>query len=408
MKKTILLTVGLSATAMLAACGDDQGTDDNTEQLFIKTSIFPYQDWTTAIGGDYVDVENIVPAGADAHTYEPTPQEMIEVADADLFIYNGAELEPFADSILSAIENQDVHILEGSAQTHLIASDHDHDHGDEHDHSPLINEGDLQVNGIQDHYHSDDSATLSVDDEGDWHWYTSTDNENWDRVTEEPTNEYSFTTNHNGLHVQAVQYDENEEVIATSDTVQIIIDDHDEHDHNHGDYDPHVWLDPIRSIEIAQSIRDTLTELMPEQEDYFNENFQALEAQFHELDEAFVDTVETATHDTFIVSHAGYGYWEQRYGLNQIGIAGISPTSEPSQTELIQTVEKAQELGLHYVLFEPNITPRVSEIVQDHLDAEALQIHPLESLTEEDKENDEDYFSLMRSNVETLEQALNE
>ncbi|GAF23253.1 zinc ABC transporter, periplasmic-binding protein ZnuA [Bacillus sp. JCM 19047] len=207
------------------------------------------------------------------------------------------------------------------------------------------------------------------------------------------------------MQVKAIQYDEEDTIISTSDTVLILIDDHD--DHHHGDQDPHVWLDPIRSIEIAQSIRDTLTELLPEQEEYFNENFQTLEAQFHELDEAFIDLVETAQGDSFIVSHAGYGYWQQRYGLKQIGIAGISPTSEPSQTELIQTVEAAQELGLTYVFFEPNITPRVAEIVQDHLEAEALLIHPLESLTEEDKENGEDYFSLMYQNVNALEKALN-
>ncbi len=407
MKKTCLRSLGLVALVMVTACGNNQGADEDNDQLLIKTSIFPYEDWTKAIGGDFVNVENIVPTGADAHTYEPTPQEMIEVAEADLFIYNGAELEPFADSILSAIENQSVHVLEGSAQTHLIESDHDHEHDhDEHTHvSPIVEEGDTEIKGLQDHYHSGDSVTLSVEDDSEWVWYTRTDNEDWEQASEEPSTSFTLPADQDNLQVKAIQYDEEDTVISTSDTVLILIDDHD--DHHHGDQDPHVWLDPIRSIEIAQSIRDTLTELLPEQEDYFNENFQTLEAQFHELDEAFVDLVETSQGDRFIVSHAGYGYWQQRYGLKQIGIAGISPTSEPSQTELIQTVETAQELGLRYVFFEPNITPRVAEIVQDHLEAEALLIHPLEALTEEDKENNEDYFSLMYQNVNALEKALN-
>ncbi|AIC93843.1 metal ABC transporter substrate-binding protein [Shouchella lehensis] len=310
MKKTCLRSLGLVALVMVTACGNNQGADEDNDQLLIKTSIFPYEDWTKAIGGDFVNVENIVPTGADAHTYEPTPQEMIEVAEADLFIYNGAELEPFADSILSAIENQSVHVLEGSAQTHLIESDHDHEHDhDEHTHvSPIVEEGDTEIKGLQDHYHSGDSVTLSVEDDSEWVWYTRTDNEDWEQASEEPSTSFTLPADQDNLQVKAIQYDEEDTVISTSDTVLILIDDHD--DHHHGDQDPHVWLDPIRSIEIAQSIRDTLTELLPEQEDYFNENFQTLEAQFHELDEAFVDLVETSQGDRFIVSHAGYGYWQ--------------------------------------------------------------------------------------------------
>lgn len=110
--------------------------------------------------------------------------------------------------------------------------------------------------------------------------------------------------------------------------------------------------------------------------------------------------------DTFIVSHAGYGYWEERYGFNQIGIAGISPTNEPSQSQLVQTIDHAEELGLNYVLFEPNITPAVAEVVQSEIGAEALTIYPLEALTDEDVANDEDYFSLMHKNVETLRTVL--
>ncbi|GAF23252.1 zinc ABC transporter, periplasmic-binding protein ZnuA [Bacillus sp. JCM 19047] len=183
MKKTYLRSLGLVALVMVAACNSNQGADEDSDQLHIKTSIFPYEDWTKAIGGDFVNVENIVPAGADAHTYEPTPQEMIEVAEADLFIYNGAELEPFADSILSAIENQSVHVLEGSAQTHLI--DSDHDHSEHTDASPIAEEGDTKLNGLQDHYHSGDSLTLSVEEDGEWVWYTRTDDEDWEQASEE-------------------------------------------------------------------------------------------------------------------------------------------------------------------------------------------------------------------------------
>lgn len=403
----------LSTVSLLGACSNTgENTREVDEPLMIKTSIFPYEDWTKKIGGDYVEVSNIVPVGADAHTYELTPQEMIKVAESDVFIYNGAELEPFAQSIVSAIDGHDVATLEATTQTHLIGGNHSHeDHGnDEHEETTHSHDDyDVLIEGIEDHYHTGDAVSLSVQEPGEWFWYTkeaSASEEDWTRIQDEPASELEIEASDATQQIKAIQYNDEEEVDLTSNIVSISIDDH--HGHNHGDEDPHVWLDPLRSIEIASSIRDLLVDLMPEQADYFNDNFIELEEQFHLLDEEFRTVAETADHDTFIVSHAGYGYWENRYGIKQIGIAGISPTSEPSQTELIETVELATSLGLQYVVFEPNITPSVAEVVQNQLNAEALFIHPLEALTQEDQANDADYFSLMYDNLDTLKIALND
>ena len=53
-----------------------------------------------------------------------------------------------------------------------------------------------------------------------------------------------------------------------------------------------------------------------------------------------------------------------------------------------------------------NVTPKVAEIIQKEINAEPLYLHNLESLTKEDRKNGEDYFSLMRKNLETLDKAL--
>ncbi|XOQ15538.1 MAG: ABC transporter substrate-binding protein [Shouchella clausii] len=453
------------ASASLLALGACQPADESQsgpseeDTITVYTTIFPYEDWTKKIGGEFVEVENIVPVGADAHTYEPTPQTMIDVAEADAFIYNGASLEAFADKITSAVEDHDVVTLEASAATDLIASSHDHDHGhdhgnehddghdhddhnheaedehdhhnhegeDGHDHDHHDNEGEAgdiataTIDGLADHYHSGDTVELtaqSPENSDHWHWYTlaaggdAADPDAWEVVPDNHSDVYTGTAEEDGIQIIARQFDDDHHVIAESEPVTIQIDDHEEeggsHDgHHHGDQDPHVWLDPIRSIEMAEAIKDMLVELKPEQEAYFNDNFETLKAQFEELDTQMQEMVNDASVDTFIVSHAGYGYWEERYGIKQIGIAGISSTDEPSQTQLVETVETAKELGLHYVVFEPNITPSVAKVVQDHLGAEALTIHPLEALTQEDEQADADYFSIMENNIETLRTALN-
>ncbi|WP_059106098.1 metal ABC transporter solute-binding protein, Zn/Mn family [Shouchella shacheensis] len=461
MKKSI--ATASVAVLFLNACSN-AGTDSSNEaeeeqgseeKLTIMTSIFPLEDWTKKIGGDYVDVANVVPVGADAHTYEPTPNEMMAVTDADAFIYNGAGVEAFADSIVNAVENEGVEILEASDGVELIEDSHDHDHShdrddhehddhshehdeehddhsheDDHEHDDHSHEddhehgetgaGSVDIDGLSDHYHSGDDVQLSASEEeesghDDWHWYTLApdedpeDEEAWEVVPDNGTDTYEGTAEEEGQQIKAKLFGDDHEVVAQSEPVTIAIDDHeDDHDHGHehGDYDPHVWLDPVLSVGMAEQIKDLLVDMMPEQEEYFEENFETLKAEFGELDQEFQELAEQATIDTFIVSHAGYGYWEERYGINQMGIAGISPTNEPSQSQLVETIEQAEELGLEHVLFEPNITPAVAETVQDHLGAEALHIHPLEALTEEDVEAGADYFSLMKDNIETLRTVL--
>lgn len=185
--------------------------------------------------------------------------------------------------------------------------------------------------------------------------------------------------------------------------------DHDDgHDHDHGDHDPHVWLDPIRSIELAENIKNLLVDLKPEEETLFNENFETLKMELEELDKEFSAELEAASGNHFIVSHAAYGYWEEAYGVHQIAVSGLSPTQEPSQKELQTIVETAEEYGLKHVFFEQNITTKIAEVVRDEIGAETLRLHNLSVLTDEDIENDENYFTLMRHNLEQLHTALHE
>ncbi|MFG6150252.1 metal ABC transporter solute-binding protein, Zn/Mn family [Halobacillus sp. B23F22_1] len=328
-----IVIISLSACSGEETGGSGSEEESQEEELKVFTTVYPLQFFTEQIAGDAASVESILPPGTDPHTYEPTTKEMIEFAEADAFIYNGAGLEPYADNISESIESEDVQILEASQGIDLEA--HAHNHEDEHDHE----EGES---------HEDDHA-----------------------------------------HDEDIHEEEQE-------------------GHNHGDEDPHVWLDPVRSIEMAENIKDTLVELNPEQEESFNENFEKLKENLQNLDEDFHTQIESLPGNEIIVSHEAYGYWEKNYGIEQIAVSGLSPENEPSQKEVQNIVETAEAHGLNYVLFEQNITPRVADVVRKEIDAETLRIHNLSVLTEEDIENNEDYFTLMERNLEVLSTALSE
>ncbi|CDQ20683.1 metal ABC transporter solute-binding protein, Zn/Mn family [Halobacillus karajensis] len=319
---------------VLAACGEEkttsresqQGEQESKEELKIFTTVYPLQFFTEQIAGGAASVESILPPGSDPHTYEPTTKEMIAIAEADAFIYNGAGLEPYANQISDSIESEDVQILEASNGIDL--EEHVHNHAGE---------------GAGDDPHTHE------EEEGH----------------------------------------------------------HDEEDgHHHGDEDPHIWLDPLRSIQMAEHIKGTLVELLPEQEEAFNKNFEALKGKLEDLDQEFHTEIEGLPGNKMIVSHAAYGYWEQAYGIEQLAISGLSPTNEPSQKEVQTIIDLAEEYGLNHVFFEQNVTPKVGEVVREEISAEILRIHNLSVLTEEDIQNKEDYFSIMQHNLKALTKAL--
>lgn len=181
--------------------------------------------------------------------------------------------------------------------------------------------------------------------------------------------------------------------------------EHADDEHSHGDYNPHIWLDPIRMIDMSNIIKAKLIELNPDNKELYSKNFKALKKDLLTLDKQFHETLQSKDNKEILVSHAAYGYWEERYGIEQIAISGLSSSDEPSQKELTQIIDKAKEDNINYVIFEQNGSDRVSKIIQEQIGAKALQIHNLSVLTEDDIKNDEDYFSLMKHNLKVLDKA---
>ncbi|MEK3991573.1 metal ABC transporter solute-binding protein, Zn/Mn family [Robertmurraya sp. FSL R5-0851] len=183
---------------------------------------------------------------------------------------------------------------------------------------------------------------------------------------------------------------------------------HEEEDgHNHGDVDPHVWLDPIYSISLAEEIKEQLLEKLPNNKEQIEENFAALEKELQQLNEDFTEVTSTAKHKEFLVSHAAFGYWSERYGLEQISVSGLASTNEPTQKELETIIAEAEEHDLHYIFFEQNVSSKLTEIVQKEIGAEPLTLHNLSTLTDADVKDERTYFTIMKDNLEALQTALN-
>ena len=451
---TAFLMIGCSSTE------EDPANANNSDKLTVYTSVYPFQYAVEQIGGDSVEAKTVYPPGADAHTYEPTSKDMTAIADSDAFIFIGDGMEGFATSAADALANQDVELIEigkyeelfhghggdhhddgnhdhsddnedghdHGEDTHEHDEDHEHDgsehnHGNEHEHdteddhdhdghshgttsdSHEENSVSITIDGLAGHYHTGDSiqliAHLSEESDHDhWHWYTLEPGaDDWETVPDNGTATFGGEATIDGQQIKAVLFGDDHEVVAESEVVTISIDDHT------GDHDPHLWIDPLRMIEISRIIKDELIALNPDAEADYNVNFEALEAELLALDEEFSELLATKENKYIMVPHAAYGYWEERYGVKQIAISGLSTSQEPSQKQLTEVISQAEEHNLDYILYEQNSPNRLSEVIQEQIGAKDLTIHNLSVLTDEDIKNKEDYISLMRYNLEILDQV---
>ena len=92
----------LCALLLLASCGP--ALSEETDRVQIVATVFPAYDFARAAAGGLADVTLLLPPGAESHSYEPTPADILRVQRCDLFLCLGGESDAWIDTILSAIE----------------------------------------------------------------------------------------------------------------------------------------------------------------------------------------------------------------------------------------------------------------------------------------------------------------
>ena len=107
-----------------------------------------------------------------------------------------------------------------------------------------------------------------------------------------------------------------------------------------------------------------------------------------------------------MASHAAFGYLAERYNINVISIAGISPEEEPSPKRMAEIAQLAKQKNIKHIFFETLVSPKLSETIAREIGAETLVFNPLEGLTNEEIATGEDYISVMEKNLVNLRTAL--
>lgn len=105
MKKIILIMLVLIISFACSKKEDNTKKSEN-KKIRIVTTLFPTYDFSKEIGKDKVEVKLLLPPGIEAHSYEPTPKDIAEINNADIFIYTGDLMEPWVKKLLSSLNNK--------------------------------------------------------------------------------------------------------------------------------------------------------------------------------------------------------------------------------------------------------------------------------------------------------------
>ena len=175
-----------------------------------------------------------------------------------------------------------------------------------------------------------------------------------------------------------------------------------EEEHDHGDVDPHFWQDPLLMADLGDAIADRLADLDSDHAADFAANADALRTDMETLDREYANGLSSCERDTVVVNHDAFGYLA-RYGLHLEPISGLSPGAEPTPGDLGDLQRLITHDHITTVFSETLVSPKTADTLAEDLGIKADVLDPIEGLTDETK--NEDYVSLMRSNLQRLTKA---
>jgi ABC-type Zn uptake system ZnuABC Zn-binding protein ZnuA len=339
----IVLAILLNGVSVVAAQDNDK--------LNVVASTTIIADVARNVGGDLVNVDSILPIGADSHTYSPSPADIVKIVDADVVLVNGLNLEESLLEILTEnATNEPVIVSTGVQVIEPAAVDHDH----EEDES--INEADDDLE------HGVILGTLGVDAPCD---------------------------------ADEAHHEEEE--------------GEDAH-HDHGPCDPHIWMNPENVIIWTQNIADAFAVADPANAETYAANaasyiseLESLSAELHTL----VDTLPEENR-ILVTNHDFLGYFAAEYDFEIVGtvIPGVSTLAETNPAELAALVEVIKAQGAHAIFAETTSNINLAETLADEVgeDVTVVTLYT-ESLGDQDAPS-ATYLDYMRYNVNAIVEAL--
>ena len=377
--KTGCAAAVLGISLVLGGCaqtGGSQGAFDASSEengkLKVAVTLFPYYDFVRHIAGNQVDLQMVIPAGMDSHSFEPTPADIRTIQHADILISNGGTMEHWLDETLAALDTTNMTIVtmmdyvdavEEEIVEGMEDADHDHDHthvyvAADHDHSGETPEEHAA------HSHEDDDHDHSGE----------TPEEHAAHSHEEDTRSY---VDHDG-HEEEIEYDE------------------------------HIWTSPVNAMKLVDVIGDTLAEADPAHADTYHQRAENYKKELEEIDAGFREVSANRKRNMIVMGDKfPFRYLADEYQLDyRAAFSGCSSDTEPSAKTIAYLIDKVKEEQIPTVYYLELSSHRVSEIIGEETGAEPLLLHSCHNVTRAQFDAGVTYVQLMRQNIENLRKGI--
>lgn len=339
----VLLVVGLTGCGTNAEMTSQK--DDG--KLQVVTTLFPYYDFTRQVAGNAVDLDLIIPAGMDSHSFEPTPTDIRKIENADILIANGGHMEHWVEQVVESLNNEDLKVIYMMDYVDTVAEE--------------VVEG-MEHNHTHSHVHADG-----------------------EECTEDHDHDHG-------------------EVHAGED------DDHDAEDESQYEieYDEHIWTSPVNAMKITEAIAAMLAEEDPANETQYETGKNTYIKKLETLDQKFREIRAEAVHDVIIMGDKfPLRYFADEYDLRyRAAFSGCSSDTEPSAKTIAYLIDKMKAEDLPVIYYLELSSHRVSEIIGEETGATPLLFHSCHNVTRREFEDGVTYLDLMEQNVINLREGL--
>ena len=176
------------------------------------------------------------------------------------------------------------------------------------------------------------------------------------------------------------------------------------HDDEEGD-NPHVWLSVTDAITQVRNIADQLKEADPAHAAAYEKNAAAYIEKLTSLKSEMHAALDNVSHKDIVTFHEAFPYFAKEFNLNIIGVVEREPGTEPTPTELQDTIEQVNALPTKVLFTEPQYSPAAAETIARETGAKIYTLDPVVT-GEATPAAKNAYIDTMKKNMKTLQEAL--
>lgn len=369
----------LGISLLLGGCAqteESQGAFDVSPEaagkLKVAVTLFPYYDFVRQIAGDQVDLQMVIPAGMDSHSFEPTPADIRTIQHADVLISNGGTMEHWLDETLAALDTTSMTIVTMMDYVDTVEEE--------------------IVEGMEDADHDHDHAHVHASDDHDY-------------SNERPEEHAAYAH-------EADDYDHSGETPEEHAAHAHEADDHDYVDHDGHEeeieYDEHIWTSPVNAMKLVDVIGDTLAQADPANADIYHQGAASYKKELEEIDAGFREVCANRKRNMIVMGDKfPFRYLADEYQLDyRAAFSGCSSDTEPSAKTIAYLIDKVKEEQIPAVYYLELSSHRVAEIIGEETGAEPLLLHSCHNVTRAQFDAGITYAGLMRQNIENLRKGI--